>query len=149
MGRFCEWYRAHVFMLSAQDDSSVLAKLHGVSPMLVDKVRKHFRHYDADGSGAIEYEEFAGMLMSLLAVKWRSDLSEDRLQRFWSEIDQDSSGSVDFEEFLSWYLRYFYSDQSLEEPAGPVGFFYASFNPVIQRSNTVTATLEEFLGGMH
>lgn len=134
--RFCEWWRAHAFTVGIKkNDDDELARRHDVSPLVIDKVRKQFDRYDTDGSGEIEYDEFLGMLMQLLGVKDKGDLSKDRIQRFWTEIDEDGSGSVDFEEFFAWYMLYF--DPSLEDESssGPVGAFYKSFNPIVSRAS--------------
>ena len=69
-------------------------------------------HYSFASLGAIEYEEFAQMMYTLLKCKNDGDMSEDRLQRFWAEIDGDGSGEADFTEFCEFYLKYFMSELS-------------------------------------
>jgi len=125
-----------------------LAKHHGVDAVLIDKVKQHFDHFDTDGSGLIDYDEFKEMMRNVLKPKKAEDLNPERLHKFWIEIDTDGSGEVDFGEFLVWYLKYFHA-----ENAGGEGFqsakllaaFYDSFNPTVQRGKdgkTVTAMEE-------
>lgn len=139
--RFLSWYQVNMFKsvadlnVSKQDQMAYdLAKQHGCSAIVVDKVKKKFDAYDSDGSGKIDYDEFMGMLVQLLHAKTKEDISEDRVTRFWREIDDDGSGEVDFSEFLGWYLKYF--DPELLDSgmsSGPMSQFYASFNPTLVR----------------
>merc|ERR1712098_90063 len=106
---FIEWYVQNMFSMVAQHTMSEtqsgaysLAKHFDVSVTVIDKMRKEFDKYDADGSGEIDLEEFQGMLETLLNCRNRDDLSKERVYRFWKEIDIDSSGGVTFDEFCGW-----------------------------------------------
>jgi Ca2+-binding EF-hand superfamily protein len=139
--KFFEWYIINMFQSvreerATDEDKEVyaIAERFGAPPPVIDKLRAEFKRFDTDGSGAIEYEEFAQMMYTLLKCKNDGDMSEDRLQRFWAEIDGDGSGEADFTEFCEFYLKYFMSElSSVSRDGGIVGQFYASFNPQVTR----------------
>merc|ERR1719271_1801178 len=110
-------------------------------PVTVEKLKQAFDHYDLDGSGVIEYNEFYSMLKQLLQVKNDDDLSSARVYRFWKEIDRDSSGEVDFIEFCAWYLKYFSPEvettQTSIDGRGILGKFSSSYDPRAQRKSLV------------
>ena len=58
-----------------------LSRRHNVAPVIIDKVKKRFDHFDADKSGVIDYAEFLEMLCTLLRCKNKEDLSENRVTR--------------------------------------------------------------------
>lgn len=116
-------------------------------PVTVDKLKKAFDHYDLDGSGVIEYNEFLNMIRELLNVTNEDDLSKVRVYRFWKEIDRDSSGEVDFPEFCAWYLKYFSPEvettQTSIDGRGILGKFYSSYDPRAQRKSLVADDSDE------
>merc|ERR1712072_1417728 len=86
------------------------------------------------------------MLCVLLRARSKDDLSEKRVFRFWKEIDRDSSGTVNFEEFAAWYLKYFNGadeKDAVSQLADPVGQFYQSFDPQVQRRKSKTIEEQE------
>ena len=59
-----------------------------------DKVEEAFRHFDEDGSGQLEEEEFKE------AVKMLGfDLSPAQFSKFWNQIDSDDGGTIELDEF--------------------------------------------------
>lgn len=104
----------------------------------IDKIRKKFDHFDIDGSGKIDYQEFLQMLVYVLKAKSTEDIAEDRATRFWQEIDLDGSGEIDFPEFVEWFVKYFNpNDDEMDMTKGPVSKFYDSFNPMKSRRASV------------
>ena len=57
-----------------------------------------FREFDADGSGALEEEEFAKGLKSLGSF---SDLSRAEVKAFFRHRDADGSGTLEIEELYA------------------------------------------------
>ena len=103
----------------------------------MQKVRCRFEYFDVDGSNAIDYEEFSEMIAKLLRAKDRNDIAEARIKRWFTEADPDGSGEISFEEFMAWYLKYFNPDNEKDNRLdGPIGIFYSSYNPQVQRANT-------------
>jgi len=147
--KFLEWYRANVFgaihSANQSEKESLtydLASENQVPPQTIDKLRKRFDEFDADGSGYIDFEEFGVMFCQLLKVKDPSHFSGQRMKRFWQEIDVDGSGEVDFQEFCTWYLKYFSPDGYMlpsSVDGGILGQFYSSFQPSVARRNSLAA----------
>jgi len=149
--QFLEWYVQNMFTqvntlntASDKKESEALiyeiAKTHKVSTMVVDRVKVKFDYFDTDKSGEIDYEEFVNMFKSILSTKTSDDLNPDRLKRFWKEIDHNGDGGVCFSEFSAWYLKYFAVESDDPEDfdmAGPLRAFYDSYNPVVQRRNSL------------
>jgi hypothetical protein len=150
---FFAWYVSNMFgsvnqVSLSSGDSLVysLAKLYNVTAPTIDKVKKRFDTFDTDGSGNIEYNEFLQMLLVLLGARTVEDISEKRIYRFWKEIDRDSSGSISFPEFCGWFLQNFKENETGIDThaidSGPVGNFYSSYNPQVQRRNSQQEALE-------
>ena len=57
----------------------------------------NFNHFDRDGDGSIDFQEF-----SLLMDGLEAELSSEELEIGFQSIDSDSSGKIDFEEFARW-----------------------------------------------
>jgi hypothetical protein len=152
--KFLEWYRANCFgAISAANQSQKesmtydIANENEVPPQMIDKLQKRFDEFDTDGSGYIDFEEFAVMFCKLLKVKDPSHFSNQRMKRFWQEVDVDGSGEVDFQEFCTWYLKYFSPDGYMlptSVDGGILGQFYSSFQPSVARRNSLAATEEFF-----
>jgi hypothetical protein len=150
--KFLEWYRANCFgAISAANQSKNesmsydIANENEVPPQYIDKLRKRFDEFDTDGSGYIDYEEFAVMFSKLLKVTDPSHFAPQRMKRFWQEVDVDGSGEVDFPEFCTWYLKYFSPDGYMlpsSVDGGILGQFYSSFQPSVARRNSLAATEE-------
>lgn len=84
-----------------------LARDCGMALPDVEKLKKMFDLYDADGSGCIDKEEFKTVVCTMMNVKDPRDISKFMLDRYWREVDTDGSGEVEFEEFLKWYIKTF------------------------------------------
>ena len=54
-----------------------------------------FERLDTDGSGRLDYDEFAGALAEVLKI----DVPEDHLKALWAYVDHDKSALVSIEEF--------------------------------------------------
>eukprot|EP00747_Dinoflagellata_sp_TGD_P082275 gnl/TRDRNA2_/TRDRNA2_161636_c0_seq2.p1 gnl/TRDRNA2_/TRDRNA2_161636_c0~~gnl/TRDRNA2_/TRDRNA2_161636_c0_seq2.p1 ORF type:complete len:349 (+),score=79.18 gnl/TRDRNA2_/TRDRNA2_161636_c0_seq2:28-1047(+) len=158
--KFLQWYIQHMFsevsdltadaLRSASEKLVMsLAQQHQVSPLVIDKIKKQFDHYDADGSGEIDYDEFQDMFCDIVKCHDKSDLNQAQIRKFWREVDKDGSGGVDFAEFVAWYLRYF--DPDSEEVnsfnthgTSPMEHFYDNFNPTVQRRNSMMQMMRHF-----
>eukprot|EP00928_Gymnodinium_smaydae_P019504 TRINITY_DN17490_c0_g3_i1.p1 TRINITY_DN17490_c0_g3~~TRINITY_DN17490_c0_g3_i1.p1 ORF type:complete len:403 (+),score=71.57 TRINITY_DN17490_c0_g3_i1:166-1209(+) len=151
---FFSWYVQHMFTqvatlngCSAQNRHNRmiydLAAKHEVKVAIIDKIREKFNRFDVDKSGGIDFWEFSDMLAILLRAR-AVDLSEERSRKFWKEIDTDGDGSIDFEEFTTWYIKYFLSDgqEVAAEAGGPIEALYASYNPSVQRWNSIEQNLK-------
>eukprot|EP00747_Dinoflagellata_sp_TGD_P192781 gnl/TRDRNA2_/TRDRNA2_58087_c0_seq1.p1 gnl/TRDRNA2_/TRDRNA2_58087_c0~~gnl/TRDRNA2_/TRDRNA2_58087_c0_seq1.p1 ORF type:complete len:343 (-),score=83.73 gnl/TRDRNA2_/TRDRNA2_58087_c0_seq1:63-1049(-) len=150
LDKFLNWYIQHMFCevrdLNAEVERNMseklvyrLAQKFHVSPLVIDKIKKQFDHYDTDGSGEIEFSEFQDMFCVIVKAKKKADLNDKQIQKFWREIDKDGSGGVDFEEFVEWYLKYFDSDSEGVDGfnmLSPMEQFYDTFDPTLQRRNS-------------
>merc|ERR1719387_1526166 len=141
---FVQWYVENLFgvvdkekLTDREKFAAGIAKEYGIPISVVDKVKRRFDYFDLDGSNAIDYDEFAEMIAKLMRAKDRTDIAEARIKRWFKEADPDGSGEVSFEEFVVWYLKYFNPDNEAENglDQGPVGHFYSSYNPQVQRRN--------------
>jgi Ca2+-binding EF-hand superfamily protein len=56
-----------------------------------------FRHFDFDGSGSIDYEEFMRHLPTVLG----EPISALKMEELWRAFDPDLSGEIDMKEFTS------------------------------------------------
>eukprot|EP00698_Gefionella_okellyi_P014810 TRINITY_DN4122_c0_g1_i1.p1 TRINITY_DN4122_c0_g1~~TRINITY_DN4122_c0_g1_i1.p1 ORF type:complete len:2095 (+),score=667.61 TRINITY_DN4122_c0_g1_i1:230-6286(+) len=72
-----------------------------------------FDHFDADGSGAIDRDEFKTVMRAL-----GEELSDDQCDVYFDEIDADKSNTIDFEEFVTLMKRKFKPIESIEDYLG-------------------------------
>jgi Ca2+-binding EF-hand superfamily protein len=63
------------------------------------ELRETFDHFDADGNGTIEKDEFLKLLEALGA-----EMEPDEAAIGFDMIDRDDNQRIDFEEFASWWL---------------------------------------------
>lgn len=65
-----------------------------LSKIGTDKVEQAFRHFDEDGSGLLEWDEFKQ------AVKMLGfDLTPAQFTKFWNQVDADEGGTIELDEF--------------------------------------------------
>jgi len=153
--RFVEWYVQNMFtevnalkacpkQTTDTNLTYTLARKHGCSIQAVDKIRKEFVRFDADGSGEIDYQEFCNMMGVLMKVASLGDISEQRLKKFWQETSKSGKGLVDLAGFCEWYLKYFNPDDQERQSmlmCGPAEALYASYHPIVLRRNSLQGHL--------
>jgi len=64
----------------------------------IEKIRREYDYFDADGSGHISLEEFRQLFKVLAPESKRSEADEG-----FAAIDEDGNGAIDFDEFLQWW----------------------------------------------
>lgn len=64
------------------------------------ELRETFEHYDEDGNGLIDIDEFATMMEALEA-----GMSRQEIEIGFEFIDRDGNGLIDFDEFVSWWAE--------------------------------------------
>lgn len=62
------------------------------------ELRENFDHFDTDGNGHIDREEFE-RLMDVLGA----ELGADELEVGFTAIDADGNGTIEFDEFADWF----------------------------------------------
>jgi Ca2+-binding EF-hand superfamily protein len=55
---------------------------------------------DSDGSGEIDFPEFAALVKK---EAWIYELTDEEVQLAWSKIDVDGSGTIEMSEFAAWW----------------------------------------------
>jgi len=73
-------------------------------------LKSSFDRFDVDGSGAINVNEFEGILRVLMKIPRAEQIPPCRVRRFWAETNIRQDGEVGFEEFLIFCLRHFGRD---------------------------------------
>lgn len=63
-------------------------------------LRESFDHFDKDGNGRIDREEFSALLAAL-----SEDFSREEAAIGFQVIDVDHSGRISFDEFLAWWTE--------------------------------------------
>jgi Ca2+-binding EF-hand superfamily protein len=71
------------------------------------KIREYFQTYDADGSGAIDREEFALVVRDMFCIgKAKNvEIPETVVDQYFNSADKRRCGEVTFENFLVWSFR--------------------------------------------
>ncbi len=64
----------------------------------LEKVKDNFDFADADGNGAIDFKEFAKLLLVL-----SPDTGIDQAATGFSMVDTDSDGQISYDEFVTWW----------------------------------------------
>lgn len=95
--------------ISSQHDKSLreYAWGHNLDLTYVEKTFAEFKHFDVDGNGLLDRNEFTKLLQCLLNIKDKFDVPAARVTRFYKEVDKDENGLISFDEFLVWYMKYF------------------------------------------
>lgn len=63
-----------------------------------EDLRDSFEHFDKDGDGRIDLEEFGELCRAL-----GGDIEDAHRDVGFSAIDKDHNGYIDFEEFSDWW----------------------------------------------
>ena len=71
-----------------------------MSNKLDNDIQVHFRHFDRDADGLIDFEEFRLMLREM-GFNRRGDV----MAHAFRAIDSNSSGHIDLGEFARWWSR--------------------------------------------
>ncbi|MEM1190420.1 MAG: EF-hand domain-containing protein [Pseudomonadota bacterium] len=61
-------------------------------------LRESFDHFDADGDGRIDINEFGRLCRAL-----GGEIDDMQRNVGFREIDTDASGSIEFNEFVAWW----------------------------------------------
>ena len=62
------------------------------------EVRETFDHFDRDGNGVIDHDEFASLLEALGA-----GMNEQEIQAGILALDENHNGRIEFDEFAAWW----------------------------------------------
>ena len=117
---FLRWYSSRSFSESLlltdyEREIRNLAKSCGLDANTVDKVKEYFDAADTDGSGNIQYTEFAEVLPRMLKLPMGVDLPESRTRHFWSEADANHDDTIVFSEFLTWWCKYLTKETNVQD----------------------------------
>ena len=63
------------------------------------ELKEAFDHFDSDGNGAIDRDEFAQLMKNL-----DPEMSSEEVAIGFAEIDRDGSGTIELDEFIAWWL---------------------------------------------
>ncbi|HJK94458.1 MAG TPA: EF-hand domain-containing protein [Polyangiaceae bacterium LLY-WYZ-15_(1-7)] len=64
----------------------------------IDELREVFDHYDGDGNGVIDRDEFAKLMKTLAP-----DFSDDEIETGLEVLDENRNGVIEWDEFLKWW----------------------------------------------
>ncbi|DBA01386.1 TPA: hypothetical protein N0F65_007283 [Lagenidium giganteum] len=67
-----------------------------------ERITKVFQHYDIDGSGQMELEEFEHFYRALFANQ-AVQIDDDKIRQVFALLDTSGDGSVGLDEFLLWW----------------------------------------------
>mmetsp|Transcript_130639 Transcript_130639/g.377890 ORF Transcript_130639/g.377890 Transcript_130639/m.377890 type:complete len:564 (-) Transcript_130639:95-1786(-) len=134
---FATWYARHGFsenllLSGAQRRIREIARNHELPIAEVEEYKKAFDHFDEDGSGQIEYDEFVDLLNAMIGVPKHLELPASRVRQFWTETLSEKGGAVGFEDFLLFYTRYFskVGPGRRDSQHSPLEEFYHAIRPV-------------------
>lgn len=71
---------------------------HGLDDDAMEEIREIFSHFDRDGNGTIDAQEFESLLKALGA-----DMPQEEMDLGLSLVDRDGNGTVEFDEFVAWW----------------------------------------------
>ncbi|OLP84983.1 Caltractin ICL1a [Symbiodinium microadriaticum] len=117
---FLRWYSSRCFsesLLLSDSEREIreLAKTYGLDVHIVDKAKEYFDAADTDGSGHIQFEEFAVVLPKMLKLPEGSELPASRIRFFWMEADVNRDKNIAFTEFLSWWLKHLTNETNMSD----------------------------------
>lgn len=64
------------------------------------EMKEIFDHFDDDGNGLIDAEEFSALLDALEA-----DMDPDEIRLGFELVDADGNNRIDFHEFAAWWAQ--------------------------------------------
>lgn len=64
------------------------------------ELRDIFDHYDRDGNGVIDRDEFARLVRALDA-----SVPDDEIGTGLAIVDEDANGTIEFDEFVHWWTH--------------------------------------------
>ena len=64
----------------------------------LDEVREIFEHFDKDGNGTIESDEFRNLLNALGA-----GMEDEEIAIGLDALDTNRNGRIDYDEFVAWW----------------------------------------------
>jgi calmodulin len=64
----------------------------------IEEIREIFSHFDVDGNGVIEHDEFGALLRTL-----DDTIGDDDIRAGLDALDENRNGVIDFDEFLEWW----------------------------------------------
>ena len=67
-------------------------------PDNIEEIREIFSHFDKNGDGVIERNEFATLLAALDA-----SVEPEEIQAGLDALDDNRNGLIDFDEFVDWW----------------------------------------------
>jgi len=80
---------------------------HRLHPGDIDNIRSAYDSFDANGNGAIDYDEFRSLLCKLRKVEAEGDIPEPEFKRSWHTAcpPEKEEQVINFEQFLVWILK--------------------------------------------
>ncbi len=63
-----------------------------------DELREIFQHYDHDGNGVIDRDEFAALCRAL-----DTEVPDDEIAVGLAAVDSNGNGQIEFGEFADWW----------------------------------------------
>lgn len=69
-----------------------------MEPEQLEELREAFEHYDKDGNGVIDPDEFRALCRGLGA-----GFEDAEIEAGLRAIDTDGNGTIEFEEFVDWW----------------------------------------------
>ncbi|MCK5797631.1 MAG: EF-hand domain-containing protein [Deltaproteobacteria bacterium] len=64
------------------------------------ELKETFDHFDKDGNGIIDRDEFRQLMQDGL----NAEMAPEELDLGFSLIDKDGNGTIEFDEFSAWWL---------------------------------------------
>ncbi|MEM9493691.1 MAG: EF-hand domain-containing protein [Myxococcota bacterium] len=74
---------------------------HSLTEDQIAELREIFGHYDDNGNGVIDRDEFRALLEALDA-----QLTDDEIDAGLRAVDSNGNGQIEFEEFLEWWAHH-------------------------------------------
>ncbi|CAE8725185.1 unnamed protein product [Polarella glacialis] len=98
----------------------LLARNSGISYTEVEKYRVQFQIVDDDGSGQIEYPEFATLVKKLTKLPKGQEIPDGRMRKLWVDANPQRLEGLDFSAFVLFCSTFFVDGQD------PLQSFYSN-----------------------